>query len=684
MAGASRASAQTGGFVETATDTSARAPLSASELQALLPVRGRFTFPAPYETTATRLTNGTDCGGGDCVNYVGYAYWRNMNNHVGSDTILIFLGLDRGKGGSGPTLFTYHKSTGETRNAGPLFDATSRFSWATGEGWYFSASRPTALYLNDGPRMLRYDVIAKTFETVFDISQHLGTNRYIWQMHSSNDDRVHSATVRDSSTYAPLGCAVYREDTATLTYMAAIGAFDECQVDKSGRWLVIKENVDGVFGEDNRIIDLANGTEQVFYDHQGAAGHSDLGYGYMVAEDDFHSLPGAVRVWRLGESITATGQGALAYHISSWNVGGVGHLAHSNAKAGVSITHQIACSSSAHRLNEPRINEIVCYRLDGSLKVLVVAPNMTNLDAAGGGDDYGKRPKGNLDVTGDYFLWTSNAGSSRLDAFIVHVPHAKLTTTDGSPTTDSSGAVTWAVLTNVTLSGTTLQKTSGCDGCPDGVAISDQQIGSTGALDWTAPERDTLRVVGLSSSATTVSPSELPFAIRLQSGYAEVRELGVYKADVTFNAGDALRIAVENGAVRYLKNGTAFYTSGTSATTAMHVHAIFYGLSGTIANVTVTMTDGSTSGGTTTEPSPVITLTATGYKVKGLQKAGLTWSGATATSVDVYRNGVIVATTPNDGAHVDNIDKTGKGSYRYRICNAGTTACSNKTTVRFK
>ena len=95
---------------------------------------------------------------------VGYSYWSNINNHAGSDTMLIFLGLDRRKGGGGPTLFSYNKRTGETRNLGPLFSSDSPFSWSTGEGWYFSATQPNALYLNDGPRMLRYDVQSRTVD----------------------------------------------------------------------------------------------------------------------------------------------------------------------------------------------------------------------------------------------------------------------------------------------------------------------------------------------------------------------------------------------------------------------------------------------------------------------------------------------------------------------------------------
>jgi hypothetical protein len=130
-----------GGFLAEATDSGLRSPLSSGQVQIFLPDRGRFTFPAPYNTTGIRLTNAADCGGADCVHYVGYSYWRNINNHVGSDTMLVVVSLrDRG----GPTLFTYNKNTGETRNNGPLFDGNHAFSSANGEGWYFSASRPNS------------------------------------------------------------------------------------------------------------------------------------------------------------------------------------------------------------------------------------------------------------------------------------------------------------------------------------------------------------------------------------------------------------------------------------------------------------------------------------------------------------------------------------------------------------
>src|SRR6266545_6060423 len=180
--------------MDSATSNGLRARLSAGEIQSFLPQRGTFTFPAPYGSTGIRLTNASDCGGADCVQPVGYSYWNNINNHVGSDTMLVFLGLERRKGGGGPTLFSYNKKSGETKNLGAIFSPDSAYSWATGEGMYFSGGSANMLYLSDGAKMLRYGVMTHSMSTVYDLNTigSVGSGKVLWQMHSSNDDRVHS------------------------------------------------------------------------------------------------------------------------------------------------------------------------------------------------------------------------------------------------------------------------------------------------------------------------------------------------------------------------------------------------------------------------------------------------------------------------------------------------------------
>jgi hypothetical protein len=423
-----------GGFVEQPGTALARPNYSKSQLLNLLPSRGKFSFPAPYNTSAVRLTNESDCNNLDCVNHVGYSYWSNTNNHVGQNTMLIFVVLDRHLGGAGPTLLQYNKVTDQVTNLGTLFDNANPLSWATGEGWYFSATLPNALYVNSGSTLFRYDVLTRTATTVFDLKDKLGSGYYLWQLHSSADDRVHSATVRQESTSAMLGCMAYRESTREYLFFPKKGDYDECQIDKSGKWLLIKENIDGINGEDNRIINLETLQERDLLDQDGAAGHSDMGYGYMIAADNFAPLANAWRMWKFDAS---TLSGTTVYHNSDWNIFAPSHVSHGNAQSGVAPEHQYACGGSANRSSTAEANEIICFNLDGADKALVVAPVMTDMNANGGGTEYGKTPKGNLDVTGQYFIWTSNMGGDRLDYFLVKVP-AQLLASGGSATTTSS------------------------------------------------------------------------------------------------------------------------------------------------------------------------------------------------------------------------------------------------------
>ena len=90
----------------------------------------------------------------------------------------------------------------------------------------------------------------------------------------------------------------------------------------------------------------------------------------------------------------------------------------------------------------------------------------------------------------------------------------------------------------------------------------------------------------------------------------------------------------------------------------------------------------------TATPSPTptpgpITLSASGRKVRGFHTVDLSWSGATSTNVDVYRNGALIATTANDGSHTDSTGRKGRATYTYQVCEAGTATCSNVATVIF-
>jgi hypothetical protein len=102
------------------------------------------------------------------------------------------------------------------------------------------------------------------------------------------------------------------------------------------------------------------------------------------------------------------------------------------------------------------------------------------------------------------------------------------------------------------------------------------------------------------------------------------------------------------------------------------------------ATATPTVTPTATPTATPTPTPGQITLIARGYKVQGQQRVDLSWNGATSNNIDIYRNNALVATVPNiPGFYTDQIGVRGKGTYTYRVCDAGTQNCSNQVTVRF-
>ncbi len=114
-----------------------------------------------------------------------------------------------------------------------------------------------------------------------------------------------------------------------------------------------------------------------------------------------------------------------------------------------------------------------------------------------------------------------------------------------------------------------------------------------------------------------------------------------------------------------------------------------YAVTGTY-DVTLTVTDDRgathqrTAPVTVTAPS-AISLTATGREDATKQYMILRWGGASGATVDIYRNGVFLRNTPNDGRHtVTRNNYTGPATYVLKVCEAGTSTCSNEVTLVFE
>ncbi len=96
-------------------------------------------------------------------------------------------------------------------------------------------------------------------------------------------------------------------------------------------------------------------------------------------------------------------------------------------------------------------------------------------------------------------------------------------------------------------------------------------------------------------------------------------------------------------------------------------------------------TDSESQDVTVSEPSTSdITLTLVPReRSDGFKRTFVIWDGATSADVDIYRDGVLITTTDNDGLHADNIGTSAQTSFVYQVCEAGTSTCSPEVTVNF-
>jgi hypothetical protein len=150
--------------------------------------------------------------------------------------------------------------------------------------------------------------------------------------------------------------------------------------------------------------------------------------------------------------------------------------------------------------------------------------------------------------------------------------------------------VIWTNTFNVTVTGNSVQKTSGSSAAWDGGGVSTRAIaGGDGYVEFTATEVDRMRAFGLGYGDSSRSLSDIEFAILLEANsYFQVYESGVARGPRTMYAsGDRFRIAVEGGQVRYRRNNVIFYTSTLSPTYPLVADAAMYELLTRITNAVI-------------------------------------------------------------------------------------------------
>lgn len=122
------------------------------------------------------------------------------------------------------------------------------------------------------------------------------------------------------------------------------------------------------------------------------------------------------------------------------------------------------------------------------------------------------------------------------------------------------------------------------------------------------------------------------------------------------------------------------FGDGTSSTATSPTHT--YGSAGPYS-VRLTVTDDDGAGASITRQVPTPLLSGRAYKRSGKVRVTLSWTGATTSQVDIFRNNTRILTTANDGSHTDNTGFTGSGTVSYRVCEASRAVCTNTVSLSY-
>jgi hypothetical protein len=120
--------------------------------------------------------------------------------------------------------------------------------------------------------------------------------------------------------------------------------------------------------------------------------------------------------------------------------------------------------------------------------------------------------------------------------------------------------------------------------------VSTQSLPSAdGAVEFTAGDAATHRMLGLSNGSLTNSYEEIDLAIYLAGSAFYVWENNVNRGKFgSYAVGDRFRIAVVGGVVKYYRNGTLFYTSTQAPSYPLLVDAALYNVNATLKDATLT------------------------------------------------------------------------------------------------
>ena len=300
----------------------------------------------------------------------------------------------------------------------------------------------------------------------------------------------------------------------------------------------------------------------------------------------------------------------------------VGNVAWSN-QAGVSISGSTLAKTGAAGWTSGAVSANTIQAADGFVEFIASETNTTRVAGLGHGDsnqswedvDFGIELRDDATVevveagtsrgtfgsyaSGDRFRVELRGGvvryyqdgsliytSTATPVYPLNVDTALLTS--GATITDLLlSPLVWTSASGLAVTENNLTKTAG-DGWNAAARTSFDLDSGDGYLEFKALETDTRRAVGLRrGTGTATSYADLDFAIDLgTTGTVTVYESGVSRGTFgSYAHGDRFRIDIEEGVVRYRKNGAVLFSSAVAPVYPLHGEATLYSAGATVAEV---------------------------------------------------------------------------------------------------
>ncbi|HLL74680.1 MAG TPA: hypothetical protein VK421_05400, partial [Pyrinomonadaceae bacterium] len=254
------------------TDRARRLP---REVPALPAAGGKFRDPV-FGTEIMRVTDERDGSSAG----TSYSYWPTFNS---DNTRLLVMGA--GEAGCAIYDFDPVNFVRGAKHQLPLLGGGYLFS--TDLIW--SASDPDVLYGHTGAALYAYNVRARTYTKLFDLASRLRPGHAFFQASLSRDGDVFAATLKDTSKgWRVAGYVAYRRSTDAILYRSS-DDHNEVRVDKSGRYLFVNTNDQGVGKIEVKIVDLLTGAVTGLTDDapDHAPAHYDVGTGTAVGNGNY-------------------------------------------------------------------------------------------------------------------------------------------------------------------------------------------------------------------------------------------------------------------------------------------------------------------------------------------------------------------------------------------------------------